>query len=306
VVLTVSRLGGINGEGGFSDDFYFQEKLMRKRAWMAAVVICAGVCGAAGADVTGKVTLDGKAPKAKEIKMTAVADCAKQHADPVYEETWVVGEKNELKNVIVYVQKADGVDLSGPAPSEPAVLDQKACMYVPHVLPVMVGQKMQIKNDDPFLHNIHGLGKDNGEFNFPQQNKGDLKEVTGQANKAPERYKVKCDVHPWMGAWIMVLDHPYFATTGDDGTYTIKGLKDGDYTLVAWHEKGGATEQKISVKDGKATADFKVKMKSGAAMGPADPNVKEIVVSAKGSSEKCEDCCEGEKTAKTTQVVAKK
>jgi hypothetical protein len=287
---------------------------MRKRVWLSALAISASVCGggggAANADVTGKVTLDGKAPKPKEIKMTAVADCAKQHADPVYEETWIVGEKNELKNVIVYVQKADGVDLSGSAPGEPAVLDQKGCMYMPHVLPVMVGQKMQIKNDDPFLHNIHGLGKENGEFNFPQQNKGDLKEVTGQANKAPERYKVKCDVHPWMGAWVLVLDHPYFATTGDDGTYTIKGLKDGEYTLVAWHEKGGATEQKISVKDGKATADFKVKMKSGAAMAtPAEPPAKEIIVSTKAPAAegKCDACCEGEKTATTataTKVVA--
>jgi hypothetical protein len=259
---------------------------------MSALAIGAGVCCSASADITGKVTLDGKAPKPKEIKMTAVADCAKQHADPVMEETWVVGEKNELKNVIVYVQKTDGVDLSGPVPSTPVTLDQKGCMYIPHVIPTMVGQKFQVVNSDGFLHNVHGLGKENGEFNFPQQNKGDTKDIGGQANKAPERYKVKCDVHPWMGAWVLVLDHPYFATTGDDGSYTIKGLKDGEYTLVAWHEKGGATEQKVSVKDGKATADFKVKMKSGAAAAPADEKVKEIVVSAKAADGKCEECCD--------------
>ena len=278
---------------------------MRTRVWMSALAIGAGVCSSASADITGKVTLDGKAPKPKEIKMTAVADCAKQHADPVMEETWVVGEKNELKNVIVYVQKTDGVDLSGPVPSQPVVLDQKGCMYSPHVIPTMVGQKFQVLNSDGFLHNVHGLGKENGEFNFPQQNKGDVKDIGGQANKAPERYKVKCDVHPWMGAWVLVLDHPYFATTGDDGAYTIKGLKDGEYTLVAWHEKGGATEQKVSVKDGKATADFKIKMKSGAAAAPADEKVKEIVVSAKAEDGKCEECCDITKKKPEVQAAAK-
>ena len=124
---------------------------MRKRVWMSALAISAGVCGAASADVTGKVTLDGKAPKPKEIKMTAVADCAKQHADPVMDETWVVGANNELKNVIVFVQKTPGTDLAGPAPSAPAVLDQKGCMYTPHVLPMMVGQKFQVTNSDKLL-----------------------------------------------------------------------------------------------------------------------------------------------------------
>ena len=274
---------------------------MRKTVWMSALAISAAVSGAASADVTGKVTLDGKAPKPKEIKMTAVADCAKQHADPVMDETWVVGDGNALKNVIVFVQKADGVDLSGPAPSTPAVLDQKGCMYTPHVLPMMVGQKFEVRNSDSFLHNVHGLAKDNGEFNFPQQNKGDVKDVTGQYNKTPELYKVKCDVHPWMSAWIRVFEHPYFATTGDDGSYTIKGLKDGEYTLVAWHEKGGSTEQKITVKDGKATADFKVKAKSGAAAAPADEKVTEVVVKATATDGKCEECCDI--TKKGTAVV---
>jgi hypothetical protein len=270
---------------------------MRKRVWMAAVAISAGVCASASAQVTGKVTLDGKAPKPKEIKMNAVPDCAKQHADPVFDETWIVGPNNELKNVIVFVQKTDGVDLSGPAPSTPAYIDQKGCMYTPHVIPMMVGQKFEVRNSDPFMHNVHGLGRENGEFNFPQQNKGDVKDITGQYNKAVELYKVKCDVHPWMSAWVRVFDHPYFATTGEDGTYTIKGLKDGEYTLVAWHEKGGTNEQKVSVKGGKATADFKVKMKSGAAAAPAQEKVTEVVVSTKSTEAKCEGCCESEKAA---------
>ena len=278
---------------------------MRKRVWMSALAISAGLCGAANAQVTGKVTLNGKAPKPKEIKMTAVADCAKQHADPVMDETWVVGPNNELKNVIVYVKNEGG--LTGPAPEQPAVLDQKGCMYTPHVLPMMVGQKFQVTNSDPFLHNVHGLARENGEFNFPQQNKGDVKDMTGNANKAPERYKVKCDVHPWMSAWVMVFDHPYFATSGEDGSYTIKGLKDGEYTLVAWHEKGGTTEQKITVKDGKATADFQVKTKSSAAAAPPRENVAETVVSTKAEGAKCEACCESEKkTTKAPETVAKK
>src|SRR4051794_10498289 len=215
---------------------------MKARHLFSALALSAGVCSVSMADVTGKATFEGTPPKPKEINMQAVADCAKQHADPVFEETVVTGEKGELKNVVVYVKKEEGQNLGGAAPTEPAILDQKGCMYSPHVLVTMAGQPMKIRNSDGFLHNVHGLGKDNGEFNFPQQNTGD-NDVTNKANKAPETYKVKCDVHPWMAAWIVVMDHPFFAASGDDGAYAIKNLKDGEYTLVAWHERLGTQEQ---------------------------------------------------------------
>lgn len=235
---------------------------------LSALALSAALAVPAAADVTGKVTAEGNFPKPKEIKaISAVADCAKLHTDPIYEETYVIGEKGELKNVVVYVKKEEGQDLPGAAPAAPAVLDQSKCVYVPHVLPVMIGQKLQVKNSDPFLHNVHGLGRENGEFNFPQ-NKGDVKDLTGQYNKTAEPYKVKCDVHPWMSAWIVVVDNPYFGATGDDGTFKITGLKDGEYTLVAWHERLGTQEQKIAVKGGNATANFAFKPRTKASAEP--------------------------------------
>src|SRR5258706_9442010 len=233
---------------------------MKGRIWLSALALAAGMCSVSLADVTGKAVLNGQPPKPKEINMKAVPQCAAAHADPVYEENVVAGPGNELKNVVVYVK--DGAKLGGTVPTEPVVLDQKGCVYTPHVVSVMVGQELKARNSDGFLHNVHGLAKDNGEFNFPQQTKGQENKIDG--TKAVETYKIKCDVHPWMSAWVVVLDHPYSAVTGDDGKFTIKGLKDGKYTLVAWQERLGIQEAQIEVKNGEATADFKFEPKKKA------------------------------------------
>jgi hypothetical protein len=132
-------------------------------------------------------------------------------------------------------------------------------MYTPHVVAVMVGQEFKARNSDGFLHNVHGLCRDNPEFNFPQVQAGQTNNIP--ANKVPETYKVKCDVHPWMNAWVVVLDHPFSAITGDDGTFTIKGLKDGKYLLTAVHQKLGKAEAVVEMKDGKAVSDFKFSLK---------------------------------------------
>jgi len=226
---------------------------MNGRIWLSALAVSAGFATVSLADVTGKATFDGTPPKPKVINMAAVPDCAKQHADPVYEEGIVTGDNNELKNVVIYVK--DGAKLGGAVPTTPVELDQKGCLYVPHVVAVMVGQELKARNSDGFLHNVHGLAQANGEFNFPQQTKDQENKI--DATKAVETYKVKCDVHPWMAAWVVVTDSPYNAVTGDDGQYTIKGLKDGKYTLVAWQEKLGTQEAEVEVKDGNATHDFK-------------------------------------------------
>jgi len=206
------------------------------------------------ADVTGKVTLDGTPPEMKVIDMSAVKECAALHPDPVTEETVIVGDKGELKNVVVSIKKDEDKDLPGPVPKGPAVLDQKDCMYEPHVLAMMVGQDLIIKNSDPFLHNVDSQAKDNDVFNIGMPHKNDGVKVP--APKAAETFRVKCDVHPWMSAWIAVFDHPYFAVTSDDGTFDIKNLPDGTYTLQAWHETYGTQDQKITVKGGKAEMNF--------------------------------------------------
>lgn len=271
---------------------------MRGRLWISALALSAGVGSVAMADVTGKAVFNGEAPKRKELKMNAVPQCAALHTDPVYDEIIVVGEKNELKNVAVYIK--EGAALGGETPKTPVVLDQKGCVYVPHVVTVMVGQTLQAKNSDPFLHNVHGLAKDNGEFNFPQQNAGQVDPIN--ATKAVETYKVKCDVHPWMSAWVVVLDHPFSSVTGDNGEFAIKGVKDGKYTLVAWHERLGTQEQAIEVKDGKVATPVEFKFeprKKAAAAEPVDAAKTALVstdAAKKGTC--CDETCKKGEVAK--------
>ena len=272
-----------------------------RRLWLSALALSAGVCSVSLADVTGKAVLDGPAPKPKEINMKAVPQCAALHANPVYDESIVAGPAGELKNVVVYVK--DGAKLGGAAPTTPVELDQKGCVYVPHVVTVMVGQELKAKNSDGFLHNVHGLAKDNGEFNFPQQQKGQENKI--DATKQAETYKVKCDVHPWMSAWVVVLDHPYSAVTGDDGTFTLKGLKDGKYTLVAWQEKLGTQEAQIEVKDGKATADFKFAPKKKASADPVK-EVQEVLAVSKPAAADGAECEFCKKEAATVATATSK
>jgi len=266
---------------------------MKARFWMS-LAVSAGMATVSMADVTGKAVFDGKAPDPKKITMTP--QCAALHQNPVFEETYVVGKNGELKNVVVYVK--DGAKLGGDAaPAAPVILDQKDCVYSPHVVTVRVGQEFKARNSDGFLHNVHGLAKQ-GEFNFPQQTTGQEDPIP--SNKEVETYKIKCDIHPWMNAWAVVLDHGFSSVTGDNGEFTIKGLKDGKVTLVAWHERLGTQEAEVEVKDGKATApiEFKFKPKVKAAAGPADVKTT-LTAIIKPADEECEHCI---KDAKTTLV----
>lgn len=261
---------------------------MNMRTWVSALAISAGALSFSYAgELTGKVTLDGKAPEMKDIDMSGVPDCAKQHADPVQEQSVVADEKGALANVVVSIKKEDSPDLAGEASKEPAVLDQKGCMYEPHIVPMMVGQTLTVKNSDTFLHNVHSLAEKNSGFNFGQPTKDDGKAVPDQP-KVEEIFHVKCDVHPWMSAYIAVFEHPFFAVSGEDGTYTIKNLPDGDYTVQFWHEKLATTpvEEKVSVKDGKATLDHKFKAEG--AMAPDVSNVK--LASNKAGEPECTAC----------------
>ena len=180
--------------------------------------------------------------------MAAVKECATQHPDPVTEETIIADAKGNLKNVVVYVSGGLPQQQYDP-PAEPAVLDQAGCMYHPHVLPVMVGQKILVKNSDEFLHNVHALSTNNPPFNMGQPNVDEGKSV--EPLKAAETFRVKCDVHPWMSAYFVGVENPFFATSGEDGTFAIKNLPPGDYTLTAWHEQLGTKEMQVKVEAGK-------------------------------------------------------
>jgi hypothetical protein len=275
---------------------------MKFRVWLSALAVSAGVTtfAVARADITGSVKLDGKAPEQKTIDMAAVPDCNKLHADPVQEQTIVADDKGDLKFVVVSIKPDEGQNLGGQPRKGEAFIDQQGCMYDPHVIAMQVGQKLMVKNSDPFLHNIHSLAETNPGFNMAQPNKDPGSPATQQP-KVPEYIHIKCDVHPWMSGYVAVFDHPFFAVTGDDGSFTIPtaGLADGEYTLTAWQEKLGTQEQKVKVEGGKATANFTFKAE-GADAGPIGP-VKEVKLASAGGECKDGSCCDG----KDNKVAAK-
>jgi plastocyanin len=283
---------------------------MKRIAWLSAVVLSAGLSTGAFAEITGTAKLEGKAPKRAPVAgLASVKECAAMHKDPLLDESIVADDQGNLQNVVVFL-KGDNVPKGNP-PSEPAVLDQKGCQYVPHVLDVTVGQTLEAKNVDGFLHNVHTLPEKNEPSNMAQPTKqtDKLKPI-----KEPERIKVKCDVHPWMSAWIYAFDNPYHSTTAEDGSYEIKtdGLKDGTYTIVAWQEKLGESQpQKVTVKGGKAAKPVNFTFKAKAAMAPqaAPAGAREVTLAS--LTEKKADptaCCEDgkcdEKTAQAKPAVA--
>ena len=206
-------------------------------------------------EVTGTVKWEGKAPPMRAVKMDADPVCAAQHKEPALSEVLVLGANNEMANIMVRV--TSGLpDKKYDPPKEPAVLDQKGCIYVPHVLGVMVNQDIRILNSDGILHNVNVAAKANRGFNLgmPKTTKESVKSFS-----EPETaIAVKCNVHPWMKGFISVFDHPFFSVTGTDGQYTIKGLPPGTYEIEAWHERAGTRTAKVTIAaDGDSkTADF--------------------------------------------------
>jgi len=200
---------------------------------------------ASAATVTGKVSFTGEKPKVASLDMSANPACSKAHSTPAKSEEVVINDNGTLKNVLLYVKGVP--DRQYPAPSGAVELDQKGCMYGPHVIGVMAGQNIEIKNNDPTNHNIHPLPKINQEWNESQAPGSDPKMRTFAREEMDPPIAVKCNVHPWMRSYIAVSNNPYFAVTGGDGSYTIKGLPPGSYTLVAWHEKYGKKESPVTV-----------------------------------------------------------
>jgi plastocyanin len=215
---------------------------------------------ATAGDVNGVVAFEGTAPKNEPIKMSADPVCVKENTTPQEQETYAVAD-GKLANVFVYVK--DGLDAySFDAPADKVTFDQKNCRYHPHVFGVMVNQPVEIVNSDPTLHNIHALPKGNAEFNNGQPIQGMKMEHKFTAKEVMVPFK--CDVHGWMNAYVGVLDHPYFAVTGKDGKFSLKGLPPGTYTIEAWHEKLGTQEVKVTL-GAKETKDANFSFKAAAA-----------------------------------------
>lgn len=199
---------------------------------------------ASAGSVSGTVKLDGAAPKPHRINMAADAYCNSQHAGGATDQEVVVDGSGDLANVVVYVK--EGVaNQNYNAPKEGATLDQKGCMYTPHVVALMAGQELVVINSDKTTHNIHPTPKVNRDWNKSQS--------AGQSNivesfpREEVSIPVKCNIHPWMKSYIAVFKHPYFGVTSENGKFDIKNLPPGTYTLEAWHEKYGTSDQTVTI-----------------------------------------------------------
>jgi plastocyanin len=200
---------------------------------------------ATAGSISGSVKLDGKRPALRPIDMSAEPACEKAHPKPVMPPEVVVGEGGALADVVVYVKGGHLEEYRFSTPAQPVELDQRGCMYEPHVLALMANQKLQVKNDDQTTHNVHALPTENPEWNESQPIGAEpFVERFAQPEMA---IPIRCNVHPWMKAYVFVFPNPYYAVTASDGKFEIKNLPPGTYTLEAWQEKYGVEDQSVTI-----------------------------------------------------------
>jgi len=195
------------------------------------------------ATLTGVVRFEGQAPKPKTINMAADPNCAKLHPYPVLLKDVLTDAQGGLQNAVIFI--ADGLsETSKEPPNQPVVIEQKGCMYEPHVVAMRADQRLEIVNNDPTSHNVHPTPANNREWNKAQPPGSKAEETFSREEIA---VPVKCNIHPWMKGYIAVFKHPYFAVTLKDGTFELRNLPPGTYTIRAWHEQLGSSTQKITV-----------------------------------------------------------
>lgn len=262
--------------------------------------------------IKGKVVFEGKV-KAVKVPMGGDPKCEKLNegkSPPVVDPGKLVYAKdgNTVPDVFIYVKNgADKFD----APEEPVVLDQKDCMYHPHMLGMIAGQPLKITNSDPVNHNVHSLAKKNPQFNFAQPKQNMVKLLTGKDtfSKPEVGLRIKCDVHSWMSAYAFVLTNPFFDVTkshlndgGDSakrGTFELKELPAGSYEIEAWHETFGTLTQKVEIKDGE-TKEIEFKFTEKGAKAPV---VRDVILGKMISDSEQADtpaCCAAKAAAAKT------
>src|SRR5436853_1643780 len=216
-----------------------------KQAFMAGVAILAAATMTSavpgGGTVSGRVTYEGTPAKQKPIDMSKEPSCAKRYATPPPTETVVTGPNNALENVVVYISAGAPDE---PPPSQAAVLAQKGCRYLPHVLAFEVNQELKVTNSDQTSHNIHPLAKINREWNKSQP--PGTPPIVEKYEK-PEFISVKCNIHPWMHGYFAVLNTSHYAVSDGSGEFKLPNLPPGKYTLTAWHESYGTQTQEVTI-----------------------------------------------------------
>ncbi|MEZ6060806.1 MAG: carboxypeptidase regulatory-like domain-containing protein [Planctomycetaceae bacterium] len=247
------------------------------RFWVmagAASIILAGtgVGGALAADTgsfSGVILFDGNVVELPPLVAAgaAVKDAEVCSAEPVADESLVVGENKGIANVFVYLRRAPK-GYKGEAPKEPVVIDQKGCAFVPHAMTIQAGQKVLVKSSDAIQHNLHTVPKRNQSTNLLiKPNEQDGVEIEYRLAEA-EPFNVKCDIHAWMSSYHLVLDHPFMAVTDENGKFQIDGLPPGKHEFRVWHERGDVLEKGLKV-DVAAGKTEEVTLKYGSDRFPA-------------------------------------
>jgi len=234
-IVTIGLLGAFacGGSGGSSQS-----------AAPGATAGTAKVDPATAGSIRGKVAIEGDLPANAAIPMNSDPVCAAANKDGAKAESFVV-DNGGLENVFVHIKDDLGAKYAFETPKTPVTIEQKGCHYVPHVAGIRVGQPLQISNDDSTMHTVHGMGHSNQEFNFSQPLAG-IKNTVSLTT--PEvLLPVKCDVHPWMHAFLGVVNHPFFAVSKDGGTFDLKDVPPGTYTVEAVHEKLGSQTQSVTI-----------------------------------------------------------
>ena len=215
------------------------------------------------ADITGAVTFVGTPPPERPITpLKEDPTCGKFYTDMPTTHFFVVGPNKELADVVVMLKGISGKSTGASAPA--VVIDQKGCLYEPQIAAIQTGQKVLIRNSDPVMHNVHTLPAVSGNKEDNQAQMQGAPDITMSFPAAENFLKFKCDVHPWMFAWVTVVDHPYFAVTGKDGTFKISNVPPGKYTISALHRKAApnGVDKDVEVKDGEAAkVDFALDLK---------------------------------------------
>jgi hypothetical protein len=229
----------------------------------AAMILGQKVRAAGEGSITGTVKLSGTAPHMRGIDMSKDPYCVKQHQNnPAKMENVVVGASGGLENVVLYISQGLTGNEASAVPSEQPIFDQKGCMYIPHVMALDVNQKFKVVSSDQTGHNIHPMpapGSGNIGWNKSQPPGAPPIETSWKAEEVA--ITVKCNIHPWMHGWHAVVKGPN-AVTDENGSYTIKNVPAGSYTVTAWQEEYGTQTEKVTVAAGQAgKADFTFKAK---------------------------------------------